>query len=408
MAVFSYQAKSLNGGVVEGQVEAANENEARVKIRANKLIPVKVQVGAGGLSASSSSFKFQTRASKVKAKELQNFTRQLSVLVGAGVPIIPALESLSLGTKSKTLKTAILDVSQDISSGKKLGESFGRQSHVYDKFYVNMIIAGEEGGVLETVLKRLTEYIEKSVKIQSKIKGALVYPSAVMCISFIVITGLLVFVVPKFANLFMSNGMELPYLTQVVMNLSGFMASYWWMVVGAIFGTFFGLKQYYLTSTGRATMDAIFLKLPLFGNLLIKGGIAKFSRTLSTLLSAGVPIMNAMDIAAQVAGNSVIERSIMRAKDSIAAGKSIATPFSQEKIFPQIVVQMMAVGEATGALDQMLVKIADFYEDEVDALVGALTSLIEPIMIVFLGGIVAVLVLAMYLPIFKMAGAGGG
>jgi type IV pilus assembly protein PilC len=407
MAVFSYHARSLNGSMVQGQVEASNENEARVKIRSNKLIPLRVEVGAGGLSVSSKSFKFQARASKVKPKDLQNFTRQLAVLVGAGVPIIPSLESLSQGSKSKTLKKAILDVSQDISNGKKLGESFGRQSHIFDKFYVNMIVAGEEGGVLETVLRRLTEYIEKSVKLQGKVKGALVYPISVLCISFVVITCLLIFVVPKFAEMFAQNGMKLPFLTQMTMDLSSFMKVYWWVVVGTIFGTIFSLRRYYLTTVGRITMDTLFLKIPLFGNLIIKSGVARFSRTLSTLLSAGVPIMDAMDIAGQVSGNYVIEKSIARAKDSIAAGKSIATPFSQEKIFPHIVVQMMSVGEATGALDQMLIKIADFFEDEVDGLVTAMTTLIEPVMIVFLGGIVAVLVLAMYLPIFQMAGAIG-
>lgn len=408
MAVFSYQAKSLNGSVIQGQVEASNENEARVKIRANKLIPLRVEVGAGGLAASSKNFQFKARASKVKGKDLQNFTRQLAVLVGAGVPIIPSLESLAAGSKSKTLKKAIMDLAQDISNGKKLGESFGRQSHIFDKFYVNMIIAGEEGGVLETVLKRLTEYIEKSVKLASKVKGALVYPVAVLCISFIVISCLLVFVVPKFAELFNSNGMKLPFLTQMVLDLSDFMKVYWWVVVGSIFGTIFGLRRYYLTSSGRIVMDTTFLKLPLFGDLIVKSGIARFSRTLSTLLSAGVPIMDAMDISGQVSGNYVIEKAIARAKESIASGKSIATPFSQEKIFPSIVVQMMSVGEATGGLDTMLVKIADFFEDEVDGLVTAMTTLIEPVMIVFLGGIVAILVLAIYLPIFQMAGAGAG
>jgi type IV pilus assembly protein PilC len=374
MAVFSYQAKSLNGSMVQGQVEATNENEARVKIRANRLIPLRVEIGAGGLAASSKQFQFKARASKVKGKDLQNFTRQLSVLVGAGVPIIPSLESLAHGSKNKTLKKAILDVGQDISNGKKLGESFGRQSHIFDKFYVNMIIAGEEGGVLETVLKRLTEYIEKSVKLRSKVKGALVYPIAVLCISFIVITCLLVFVVPKFAELFNSNGMKLPLLTQMVLDLSAFMKVYWWVVIGSIVGGIYSLKRYYLTTPGRIMMDTFFLRVPMFGDLIIKSGIARFSRTLSTLLSAGVPIMDAMDISGQVSGNYVIEKSIARAKESIASGKSIATPFSQEKIFPSIVVQMMSVGEQTGNLDQMLNKIADFYEDEVDLAVGALTA----------------------------------
>lgn len=408
MAVFSYQARTMNGATVEGQIEASNEQEARVKIRANKLLPLKVVVGTGGLSAGAKSFKFKARASRVKGKDLQNFTRQLAVLIAAGVPIIPSLEALSQGLKSATLKKALYDISQDISSGKKLGESFGKQSHVFDRFYVNMIIAGEEGGVLEGVLKRVAEYIEKAVKLQGKIKGALVYPVAVLVISMVVITGLLVFVVPKFAELFQNNGMQLPVLTQMVLDASAFMQKAWWMVLGVIVGGYYGLRHYYATSTGRETIDTLLLKVPLFGDLIIKGGLAKFTRTLSTLLGAGVPIMDAMDIAAQVSGNFQLEKSLLKAKESIAAGKSIAAPFAQEKIFPPLVVQMMAVGETTGALDQMLEKVADFFEDEVDGIVGALTSLIEPVMIVFLGGIVAFLVLAMYMPIFQMAGAGGG
>lgn len=408
MAVFSYQARAMNGSVVEGQIEASNEQEARVKIRANKMLPMKVVVGTGGLSAGAKSFKFKARASRVKGKDLQNFTRQLAVLIAAGVPIIPSLEALSQGLKSKTLKKALYDMGQDISSGKKLGEAFGKQSHVFDRFYVNMVIAGEEGGVLEGVLKRVAEYIEKAVKLQGKIKSALVYPIAVLVISMVVITGLLIFVVPKFAELFNSNGMELPVLTQMVLGASEFLQKTWWLFLGAIIGTVVGLKQYYATTSGRETIDTILIKTPLFGNLIIKGGSAKFTRTLSTLLGAGVPIMDAMDIASQVSGNFVLERSLLKAKESIAAGKSIAAPFAQEKMFPPLVVQMMAVGETTGALDQMLSKVADFFEDEVDAIVSALTSLIEPVMIVVLGGVVAFLVLAMYMPIFQMAGAGAG
>lgn len=408
MAVFSYQAKTMNGATVEGQIEAANEQEARVKIRANKLLPVRVAIGSGGLSAGAKSFQFKSRVSKVKAKDLQNFTRQLAVLIAAGVPIIPSLEALSQGLKSATLKKALHDIGQDIAAGKKLGESFGKQSHVFDRFYVNMIIAGEEGGVLESVLKRVAEYIEKAVKIQGKIKGALVYPIAVLVISLVVITGLLVFVVPKFAELFQSNGMELPFLTKLVLDASSFMQNTWYLILGGLVGGFYGLKHYYASSTGRETIDTLLLRVPLFGDLIIKGGLAKFTRTLSTLLGAGVPIMDAMDIAAQVSGNYQLEKSLLKAKESIASGKSIAAPFAQEKMFPPLVVQMMAVGETTGALDQMLTKVADFFEDEVDAIVSALTSLIEPIMIVFLGGIVAFLVLAMYMPIFQMAGAGAG
>lgn len=415
MAVYNYQAKALNGSAVQGQVEASNENEARVKIRANRLIPLKLEMTSGGGAPGGAvtqapakqkitSMKFGGGAGKVKPKDLQNFTRQLAVLVGAGVAIIPSLEALAQGQKSPVFQKAISEVCQDISTGKKMGQAFARQGHVFDKFYVNMIVAGEEGGVLEVVLKRLADYIEKAVKIQGKIKGALVYPMAVLVISLLIITGLLIFVVPKFAELFVGSGMKLPALTQMMMDMSEFAQRTWWMFIIAIFVAYHGVKNYYATSTGRQMIDSLLIRAPLFGNLIIKGGLAKFTRTLSTLLNAGVSIMDAMDIGAQVSGNYVIEMSIIKAKDAIASGKSIATPFSQEKMFPPLVVQMMAVGEATGALDQMLAKIADFFEDEVETIVSSITTLIEPVMIVVLGGIVAFLVLAMYMPIFQMAG----
>ncbi|MBY0316139.1 MAG: type II secretion system F family protein [Bdellovibrionales bacterium] len=405
MALFRYQARSISGSAVEGQIEANNETEARVKIRANKLIPIKVEAGGGGaVGGRKTQFSFSTASKKVKSKELQVFTRQLAVLIAAGVPIVPSLDALSKGSKSPALKNAILKVTEDISAGKKMGEAFGKQPHIFDKFYVNMIVAGEEGGVLEIVLRRLADYIEKLVKIQAKIKGALVYPIAILVISMVVVGGLLVFVIPKFAELFTSSGMKLPALTQFVMNMSEFLQSYWWMILIGIGTVIFAVKQYYNTTTGKETIDILLVKVPVFGDLIVKGGLAKFTRTLSTLLTAGVPIMDAMDIAGQVSGNTVLERAIFRARDSIASGKSIAVPFAQEKIIPTLVVQMMAVGEQTGGLDEMLSKVADFFEDEVDGTVAAMTSLMEPVLIVVLGGIVAFLVLAMYLPIFQMAG----
>ncbi len=418
MALYSYQAKAMNGSPVQGQVDAANENEARVKIRANRLIPLKLELISGGsggpmsspakaAASKSKTFQFKARKGKVKPKDLQTFTRQLAVLIAAGVPIIPSLEALGQGQRSPVFKKGIADVCQDISTGKKLGESFGKQGHIFDRFYVNMIVAGEEGGVLETVLKRLADYIEKSVKIQAKIKGALVYPVAVLVIALGVITCLLIFVVPKFADLFAGSGMKLPAITQFMMDASTFVQKSWWIFGIIIFGTYQGIKMYYTTTSGREVLDKIMIRLPLFGDLILKGGLAKFTRTLSTLLNAGVSIMDAMDIGAQVSGNLVLEQSIYRAKEAIASGKSIATPFSQEKMFPPLVVQMMAVGEATGALDQMLAKIADFFEDEVETVVASITSLIEPIMIVVLGGIVGFLVIAMYMPIFQMAGGVG-
>lgn len=405
MAVFNYQGKTINGKVVEGTVEAENESEARVKIRASRVIPLQV-VSAANSSGESSSFGSFLKA-KIKPKDLQVFTRQLSVLITAGVPIVPAMEALSRGATSPALKSSIEQITQDISAGKKMGEAFEAQGDTFDRFYVNMVIAGEEGGVLETVLSRLAIYIEKSVKLQSQIKGAMVYPIAVVVIASAVVAGLLIFVVPKFAELFVGNGMELPSITQNVLDMSQFLQEKWHIVLGVIIGAVVGYKQYAKTDSGRANIDALILKTPLFGDLAVKGGLAKFCRTLSTLMGAGVPIMNALEISRQVVGNHSMEVVVGRAKDAIAEGKSMAIPLAQEPLIPDLVVQMIAVGEQTGALDTMLGKVADFFEDEVEAIVASLTSLIEPILIVVLGGIIAFLVLAMYLPIFKMAGTQG-
>lgn len=408
MPLFQYQAKSQNGEMVEGQIEAGSEVEARVKIRANRLVPIKIMTGQKAPSSASGGSLLDMFKPKVKPKDLQVFTRQLSVLISAGVPLVPSMEALAKGARTPVFKEAIQKITQDISAGQKMGNAFEAQSAIFDKFYVNMVIAGEEGGVLETVLARLAVYIEKSVKLQAKIKGAMVYPAAVLIIAITVVVGLLVFVVPKFAELFTSNGMELPALTQFVLNMSKWVQVNWYLLVGGVIGAIVGFKQYYKTDAGRATVDAYLLKLPLFGDLLIKGGLAKFSRTLSTLMGAGVPIMNALDIARQVTGNNTLEEAIGRAKDAISQGKSMAIPLAQEPVVPNLVVQMIAVGEQTGALDTMLSKVADFFEDEVEAIVSSMTSLIEPILIVVLGGIVAFLVLAMYLPIFQMAGTQAG
>lgn len=405
MGVFKYEAKSLSGEVVKGEVEANTDAEARIKIRANRLIPISVSVGGSAKSSKGFDFaNFQLGKAKVKPKDLQVFTRQLSVLISAGVPIVPSVEALARGAKSVTLREALNTIAQDISSGKKMGEAFKAQPHVFDRFYVNMVTAGEEGGVLEVVLIRLAAYIEKAVKLQSQIKGAMVYPIAVLVIAMAVVAGLLIFVVPQFAELFESSGKKLPAITQAVMDMSDYVVANWHIILGVIIGSIVGFKQYYKTSSGKMVVDNLMIKLPLFGDLIIKSSLAKFARTQATLLGAGVPIMNSLEIARQVMGNYPMEKMVERIKEAISQGKTMATPLSQEPMVPNLVIQMVAVGDQTGSLDNMLAKVADFFEDEVEAIVASLTSLIEPVMIVVLGGIVAGLVLAMYMPIFQMAG----
>ncbi len=403
MASFVFEAKSMTGKSLKGEIEASNEAEARVKLRAQKLIPVKV-TSKEERAALSKSYGVK----KVKAKDLQILTRQFSTLLGAGIPVVQSLEVLAKGSKNVSLANTLQEVVNLIGSGKRLGDALAQYPLVFDTFYVNMVKAGEEGGVLDIVLDRLAEYIEKNVKLTGKIKGAMIYPAAIIVVAFLVIAAIMIFVIPNFEELFASMNQELPALTQYVVDASRFFVSYWYIIFGGAGFAIFLLRNYYRTPDGKNTVDAILIDVPLIGDVIQKGAIAKFSRTLSTLVAAGVGIMESMDIAARVAGNIVLEQAFFRAKDAISQGKSMTVPLSKEKYVPSMVTQMVGVGEQTGALDTMLSKIADFYEDEVDASVGALTAAMEPLLMVVLGGIIAVLVIAMYLPIFNMAGAMAG
>jgi type IV pilus assembly protein PilC len=406
MAAFLFEAKTVDGKVIRGEVEASTEAEARVKIRAQKYQPIRVvskddieksKVGKGNFFGSG----------KVTAKELQVFTRQFSVLVGAGIPIVDSIDAMIGPGKTPAMNATLKKVVADIQKGKRLGEALKVHEKVFDRMYVNLVKAGEEGGVLDEVLQRLAAYIEKSVKLQGKIKGAMFYPVAVIIISIFVIIGILTFVVPNFVKMFEDAGKELPMLTQIVVDSSNFLMAKWYIVLAGFIGIPWGLKTYISTPAGKIQFDKIVINTPLFGSLVQKGAIARFSRTLSTLLQAGVRIIDSLDIAASTAGNYVIEQNILAAKESISKGKSIIEPLKKSKYIPDMVTQMIGVGEQTGALDTMLGKIADFYEDEVETAAGALTSLIEPLLMVFLGGIIAVLVVAMYLPIFDLASAVG-
>lgn len=405
MPTFVYTAKSFNGNVANGSIEADNEAEVRVKLRAQKLIPVKIAL-------KTSRVKIATQKSlgrgSVKPKDLQIFTRQLAVLISAGVPLVQSLEVLSQSARTPFFGQTIRAIATDISEGKKLAEAFGKQTKVFDRFFVNMVKAGEEGGILDTILKQMADYIEKIVKLKGKVKVAMVYPGVVLTIAFVVVAGLMIFVVPKFKEIFSNKGEALPGLTQLIVDMSDFTINYWYVILGAIFGSIYAFYRYYQTEPGRKAVDNVLVKIPAFGDLVIKSAIAKFSRTLSTLLGSGVGIVEAMEISASVSGNSKVEAMLLDAKNAIIKGQSMSVPMAQQKMFPPMVVQMIAVGEQSGSLDNMLAKIADFYEDEVDVAIGALTSMMEPLMVVILGGIIGFLVIALYLPIFKMAGGGQG
>ncbi|MDX9730392.1 MAG: type II secretion system F family protein [Bdellovibrionales bacterium] len=400
MSKFTFEAKDVRGRMFKGELEAASESEARIKLRAQKLMPVRVNRVEQKVSMAK-----KVGGRRVSAKELQIFTRQLATLLGSGIPILQSLEILSQSQKSAALSVAIKSMVSDINQGRRFGEAMAEHPFVFDRFYVNMVKAGEESGNIDAILNRLAQYIEKSVKIQGQIKGAMVYPAAILVVAGLVVAGLLVFVIPKFESVFASSGQELPGLTKMVVAMSKGFMSYWWMVLGGIMGLVFLIINYYRTEDGKRTIDGIVIDVPLMGDLIQKAAIARFTRTLATLLSSGVSIMEALEIASKVAGNTVIELALLRAREAISEGKSLTVPLMKEKYIPQMVTQMIGVGEQTGAIDQMLNKVADFYEDEVDVAVAALTSALEPMMMVVLGGIVAFLVVAMYLPIFNMAGS---
>lgn len=387
---------------MRGEFDAANEAEARVKLRAQRLTPVRLTVVNGGGS------KPKSKGGRIKSKDLQIFTRQLATLLGSGIPILQSIDVLGKSSRTPALNAALMDVVSQVSQGKRFADALGNHPKTFDRFYVNMVRAGEESGNLDKVLQRLATYIEKSVKIQGKVKGAMIYPAVIMCVAGVVVSALLIFVIPKFQDLFKSSGQELPGLTKMVVSLSQIFIKYWWAIIGGVAASVFGGLTFYRSEEGKKVFDTVLIDVPLMGTLIQKSGVARFTRTLSTLLESGVGIMEAIEIAARTSGNNVIELALMRSKEAISEGKSIITPLAKEKYIPPMVVQMIGVGEQTGNLDQMLSKIADFYEDEVDVAVGALTSVMEPLLMVFLGAIIAVIVIAMYLPIFNLANAVGG
>lgn len=405
MAKFSYQAKNLNGQMITGEMDGLNETEVKTKLRQMNMNVVSVVAKPGhGKSLS----QMLAKGPKVKVKDLQIFTRQFATLINAGIPVVDALKVLSEGQRPGVLKDAVGRVKNSIESGKKLSDSMAQNPNVFDKLYSNMIHAGEEAGILDSILGRLATYMEKNEKIKAQVKGAMVYPAVIVVVAIFVIAAILIFIIPKFQDFFRSAGKEPPALTLLVVGLSDSMIKYWYLVLLVLIGGPYFLKQWIDTPAGRIAFEAFIFRAPLFGELVRKGAIARVTRTLSTLLSSGVGLIDAIDIAAKTAGNIVVERSLQKCKDSVIQGKPFANPLAKDKVFPDMVVQMISVGEQSGTLDNMLSKIADFYDDEVETSVKALSSLVEPLLMVILGGVIAVLVVAMYLPIFSMAGNVGG
>lgn len=398
--MYVWVAETKKGRKLKGELEAANEQIARSQLKKRNLNVLKLKPKPKDIFEN-----IPFLQPKVKSKDIVIFTRQFSTMIDAGLPLVQGLNILAEQSSNPTLKTILKQVTKDVEGGATLAESLKKHPKVFDELFVNLVAAGEVGGILDTILQRLATFIEKADDLKRKIKGAMTYPAVVVAIAIIVIAVILIFVIPVFQDMFASFGSALPAPTQFVVNLSDFMKSNVIWVILAFIVIGFAYRQYRNSKGGRKTTDALFLKLPIFGDLLKKTAVARFTRTLGTMLASGVPILDSLEIVAKTAGNVVIEEIIYEVRSSIAEGQTIAEPLSENDIFPGMVTQMISVGEATGALDTMLNKVADFYDKEVDAAVDALTSMLEPLLMLFLGGAIGGLVVAMYLPIFSMAGA---
>ncbi len=401
MPVYEWVGKTLSGDTVKGTLEASDERIVRIKLRRQKIIPVQIKPKGSGLLARLSTPK------KVKAKEVVVFTRQLAAMLEAGLPLVQALDSLANQQKNPYFKEIIFKIKQNVEEGTPFAEALKQYPEIFDRFYYHMVSAGEASGNLDATLKRLALYMEKSLALKGKVKKAMIYPAIVLTVTTIVLAIIMVFVVPTFEKMFGEMGQALPLPTQIVIEMSRLTKKYFpFFLVGTVIFVFL-LKRYYRTERGRLQIDALLLKLPLFGNLLRKVAVARFSRTLSTLISSGVSIIDALTIAAKTAGNVVVERAIYQVRQGVKEGQSIADPLAKSGIFPYMVIQMVSVGESTGVLEKMLDKIADFFEEEVDMTVDALSQMIEPVMIVFLGGVIGGIIVALYLPIFKLGSVVG-
>ncbi len=398
MPVYVWAGVDGSGRETKGEIEARDEQTARLLLSRKKIRIKKLKNKPKDLFENLSFLQ-----PKVKTKDIVIFTRQLSTMIDAGLPLVRGLEILASQQENPTLKKMLTQIKTDVESGSTFAEALKKYPKHFDRLYCNMVAAGEIGGILDEVLRRLSDYMEKAQALKAKVKSAMTYPIIVLAISTLVLSIILLFVIPTFAKMFADFGSALPLPTQIVINLSNFVKSYFLVMVALGIVFVFLFKKYYSTQKGRFTVDRLLLKAPVFGPLIRKVAVAKFARTLGTLINSGVPIIEALNVAAGTAGNKVIEETIKNVKASISEGRSIAQPLMNSKIFPSMVVQMISVGETTGALDAMLNKIADFYDEEVDAAVDALTSMIEPFMIVFLGGTIGGIIIAMYLPIFKLA-----
>lgn len=401
MAIYSWEGKNANGKKVRGEMEAINTQQVFNSLRGQRITPDVKKIKEKGVGLERE-IKIPGSGPKVKVKDIVVFTRQFATMIDAGLPLVQGLEVLGRQHENPAMRRTLLDVKEQVQQGGTLAEGMKRHPKAFDDLYVNMVGAGETGGVLDVILERLAEYLEKMAKLKRQIKTAMIYPAVVCGAAVIVTSVLLIFVIPTFADLFSDFGAALPAPTRWVIAMSNFMLGNWYLIFGTMFGGMWLFRRFIRTDRGQEVMHPIFLKLPVFGEILRKVAVSRFSRTLSTMMSSGVPILDALAICGRTAGNKVVEHEVARIRMSISEGKTIAEPLANSQIFPPMVVSMIGVGESTGALDAMLQKVADFYEDEVDNAVQGMKQLIEPLMILILGTLVGFLVVAMYLPIFKL------
>ena len=404
MPNFSWEARTRTGGLQKGVIEAAGANVVEAQLKKHGFTNITINEQPKSVSFKLPKF----GRGKIETKDMVVFTRQFATMIDSGLPLVQCLEILASQQENKNFKLILYKVKESVESGSTFADALGKHPEAFDQLYVNLVAAGEIGGILDTILNRLAAYIEKAMKLKKQIKGAMIYPITIMSIAVVVIGVILIFVIPTFAKMFADFGGELPAPTRAVIALSNFLLKYIIVIIAVFFIIFTVVKKYYATPGGRKNIDRLALKAPIVGPLVRKVSVAKFTRTLGTMVSSGVPIMDGLDIVARTAGNKIVEEAIYGVRQAISEGKTMAEPLAACGVFPPMVVQMIAVGEATGAMDVMLSKIADFYDDEVDDAVSAMTSMMEPLLMVFLGTTVGGLVVAMYLPIFKLAGAVGG
>ena len=400
MPVFEYTARNNKGEIIRDKMDAATKDDVLAKLRKDRLQVVRVEEAKQG------GFSFAAlMAPGIKTRDIVILTRQFATMINSGLPLVQALDILAQQTENKALADITRQEVYDVESGHTLADALRKHPKGFTDLYVNMVAAGEAGGILDTILLRLAQFLEKNDAIVRKVKGAMIYPAVIFSVAAIAVAVLLIFVIPTFQNMFASVNMQLPLPTRIVIGMSQILIHYWWAIIGVIGFAVFGINRYYKSAHGKLKIDTLMLSAPVLGDLLRKSAVSRFTRTLGTLISSGVSILDGLEITARTAGNMVIHNAVMESRASIAGGETISAPLQKSKVFPPMVISMIAVGEQTGGLDEMLSKIADFYDEEVDAAVSALLSLMEPIMIVVLGVIVGGMVVAMYLPIFDMVNA---